>query len=161
MTNKINLGLGEEVRKKISTDLAALLADEYFLYLKTLNYHWNITGETFISLHELLEEQYEWLKDVVDSLAERIRSLGHIAPGTYKQFCETSHSTDGSGNLTAHTMMEDLVTSHEKVIHKLRDTLESMQGKRDFASEDLLTGILGEHEKKCWMLRSHLQKKPE
>lgn len=158
--SKINLGLGEEVRKQISHDLAALLADEYFLYLKTLNYHWNITGETFISLHELLEEQYEWLKDTVDSLAERIRSLGYIAPGSYKQFCESSHDTGNDGNLTAEKMLEDLVLTHEKVINKIRDALEGMEGKRDFATEDLLTGILGEHEKKTWMLRSHLQKKP-
>lgn len=160
MSNQINLGLGESVRQQISTDLASLLADEYFLYLKTLNYHWNITGETFISLHELLEEHYEWLKETVDSLAERIRSLGHIAPGSYKQFCAATSEQETDGNLTAEKMLADLVKSHEVVINKIRDALEKMGGKRDFATEDLLTTILGEHEKKTWMLRSHLQKKP-
>lgn len=160
MNGKINLGLSEDIRKKISTELASLLADEYFLYLKTLNYHWNITGEAFFSLHGLLEEHYEWLKDTVDSIAERIRALGYIAPGSYKQFAANTHSSESDGNLTAHAMLEDLVVSHEAVINKIRDALEGMEGSRDFATQDLLTRILGEHEQKTWMVRSNLLKKP-
>ncbi len=161
MTKPINLGLGAKIREEVSKYLAALLADEYFLYLKTLNYHWNITGETFISLHELLEEHYEWLKDTVDAVAERIRALGHIAPGSYRQFCSASQKDDSAEGLTAKKMLEDLVESHEATIRNIRDALDKMSDSKDFATEDMLVKILGEHEQKNWMLRSHLMSKPE
>lgn len=159
---KMNIGLTEEIRKAVSEHLCKLLADEYFLYLKTLNFHWNITGESFIALHELLEKHYEWLKGTVDDVAERIRALGYQAPGTYREYVknvELAH--EPSKDLTALEMIAELVDTHEALIRTIRGILDEIQGQRDYATEDLLIKLLGSHEMKTWMLRSHLLSRPQ
>ena len=161
MSTATNVGLQEPASKKISEKLCELLADEYFLYLKTLNFHWNITGESFISLHELLESHYESLKDNVDDIAERIRALGYVAPGTYKKYSSHAHIPEGEENQSAQAMLQELVSSHEAVIKQIRLFINDIQGLMDFVTEDMLTDILGGHEKNAWMLRSHLMKRPE
>lgn len=150
----MNIGLDKQVREDVVNSLRAVLTEEYQLYQKTLSYHWNIQSFNFIELHELLEKHYLWLKDAIDDVAERIRALGFTAHGTNVNSGEAYGDPLQSGD--AKSMLESLVTSHEKVICHLRDTLDSLDGKRDYVTEDLLTQFLSEHEKMTWMLRSHL-----
>lgn len=159
----INLGLGEEARKAVSEQLGHLLAREYFLYLKTLNFHWNITGQSFIGLHDLLEKHYEWLKIAVDDIAERIRTIGYKAPGSYQEYLreKTFELPEDSGNKTANIMLVELVEAHETIIRDIRTSLIHIENLRDYASEDLLIQWLKVHEKTAWMLRSHLLYTPE
>jgi starvation-inducible DNA-binding protein len=157
-----NTGIDTSNGKVISHDLAILLAEEYFLYLKTLNFHWNITGENFIALHQLLEKQYDWLRVVIDDLAERIRALGHIAPGTYKDYAaQASAVQEGQAEQSGLSMIKALVNSHEAVIRKMRDAITKLKSSKDYASEDMLIKILGQHEKQAWILRSHIMRQPQ
>jgi starvation-inducible DNA-binding protein len=157
----MDIGLNETVRKDVSEVLGRLLANEYFLYLKTLNYHWNVTGENFISLHQLLESQYEWLIETVDEIAERIRTLGFVTPATYKEFSKKELIIkENEGNQTSKEMLTDLVKSHEALIRELRNDIKKMDGTEDYGTEDMMIQWLEGHEKRVWMLRSHLQQKP-
>jgi len=157
----MDIGLNETVRKEVSEVLGRLLANEYFLYLKTLNYHWNVTGENFISLHQLLESQYEWLIETVDEIAERIRTLGFVTPATYKEFSKKELIIkETEGNQTSKEMLTDLVKSHEALIRELRNDIKKMDGTEDYGTEDMMITWLEGHEKRVWMLRSHLQQKP-
>jgi starvation-inducible DNA-binding protein len=142
--------------EKVCEALVNILSDEYMLFQQTLNFHWNIEGANFIATHEMLESQYEWLKENVDSIAERIRTLGYTAPARYKTYMKTSSVTEGSEQADNRTMIATLCESHSEVINQLRDTIKSIKDYYDFATEDLLIKLLGEHEKALWMLRSHL-----
>lgn len=161
----INLGLNEDTRKMVSEYLGHLLANEYFLYLETLNFHWNITGQSFIGLHTLLEQHYEWLKQAIDEIAERIRTIGYKAPGTYKDYVHQRslgrEQQDDAENKTANIMLMELVEAHEAMIRDLRQTLTRLEGLHDYATEDMLIQWLKVHEKNTWMLRSHLLYTPE
>lgn len=156
MTMSINIGLNQEICHANSDVLCSILANEYFLYQKTLSFHWNVTGESFIGLHKLLEEHYEWLKETIDSIAERIRALGFIAPGSYKKYDREASLSEANENQTAREMLHELVFSHAEIIRQIRESISNMQGKQDYATEELLTKILQSHEKITWMLRSHL-----
>lgn len=160
MKRPINIGLTEETHKMVSEKLIILLSNEYLLYVKTLNFHWNITGKSFIALHQLMEAHYEWLKVTVDNVAERIRALGFITPVHYKKYHPNALMDEGNEEQSAEQMLVDLVTSHEKVIQLIRNTIKEIENHQDYASEDLLIKILGKHEKNLWMLRSHLQTNP-
>ena len=157
----INIGLDQKVRKMISDHLGQLLAEEYFLYLKTLNFHWNITGDNFISLHQLLESHYEWLSETIDEIAERIRALGFVTPATNKELSSNvSMIKESSGNQTAKTMLGDLLESHEILINLLRKDIKVLGDTEDYGTQDLMIQWLTGHEKRAWMLRSHLQQQP-
>lgn len=160
MPLSVDIGLTQDTCQEISDMLCRILANEYFLYQKTLSFHWNITGETFISLHELLEDHYEWLKETIDILAERIRALGFIAPGSYKKYSKEATLHEAIENLTAQQMLKELVASHTEVICQIRDTITHLADKKDYATEDILIQVLKEHEKNTWMLRSHLLEEP-
>lgn len=153
----INIGISEEHRKEIADELSKVLADSYILYLKTHNYHWNVTGELFHSLHEQFEEQYTELADAIDKIAERIRALGRRAPGTFKEFNELTSIQEDQEEPEALEMVRRLALGNEKLLRTARKALEPAKRAEDEATIDLLTQRLHVHSKTAWMLRSHLE----
>lgn len=157
MNKAINIGIDEKTREEIGEGLSRLLADTYSLYLQTHNFHWNVTGPFFQQLHLLFEEHYTELATAVDDIAERIRALGVLAPGTYQEFAELSSIKEVKGDISAEEMLERLVDSHETVVRVARKVLETAQKADDESSASLVGDRLVVHEKTAWMLRSHLQ----
>ncbi len=144
-------------RQEVVEQLEKLLASSYTLYLKTHNYHWNVTGPMFTTLHNLFETQYTELALAVDELAERIRSLGARAPGSYSEFARLSGVAEDTGSPPAREMIENLVADQQAVVDIARDLVEAAEGIPDQATADLATRRLDVHEKNAWMLRSHLE----
>ncbi|CAB3777081.1 Dps family protein [Pararobbsia alpina] len=155
-TQPINIGISDKDRKKIADGLSRLLADTYTLYLKTHNFHWNVTGPMFNTLHLMFEGQYNELALAVDSIAERIRALGFPAPGTYKEFAKLSSIPEADGVPSAEEMIRQLVQGHEAVTCTARATFPETDAAADEPSADLLTQRMQIHEKTAWMLRSLL-----
>ena len=153
---KIDIGIEEEDRKTLAGELSRLLADTYTLYLKTHNFHWNVTGPMFQTLHLMFEQQYTELAIAVDTLAERIRSLGHPAPGSYAAFTRLATVTDTDTVPKATQMIELLVEGHEAVVRTARRVLQAAEKAGDQATADVVTQRLQIHEKTAWMLRSLL-----
>lgn len=154
---QVNIGISEDNRKAIADELSRVLADSYMLYLKTHNYHWNVTGELFHSLHEQFEEQYTELADAIDEIAERIRALGYRAPGTFKEFNELTSINEEEEEPEAMEMVRRLALGNEQVLRTAREALEPAKKAEDEATIDLLTQRLHTHAKTAWMLRSHLE----
>jgi len=154
---EINIGISETNRQKIADELSKVLADSYMLYLKTHNFHWNVTGEHFHSLHEQFEEQYTELADAVDEIAERIRALGHKAPGTFKEFHQLTSIEEDTEKPEAMEMVRRLAVANEQVLRTARKALDPAKDADDEATIDLLTQRLHVHSKTAWMLRSHLE----
>ncbi|GAB4521544.1 MAG: non-specific DNA-binding protein DpsA [Parvularculaceae bacterium] len=153
----IDIGIDADDRMKVAGELKRVLADTYTLYLKTHNYHWNVTGPMFQTLHVLFEEQYNEMWIAVDELAERIRALGASAPGSYRQFAELTTVEDAEADVPdAETMIRNLVRGHEAVVKSARAALDVADDADDAATEDLLTQRIQIHEKTAWMLRSLL-----
>lgn len=152
----INIGITETDRQAIATGLSHLLADTYTLYLKTHNFHWNVTGPMFQTLHLLFETQYTELALAVDLIAERIRSLGFPAPGTYQEFAELSSIPEATGVPTAEEMIRLLVEGQEAVVRTARSIFPIVDQAHDEPTADLLTQRMQVHEKNAWMLRSLL-----
>lgn len=153
----MNIGITPEHRAEIAQGLKHLLADSYTLYLLTHNFHWNVTGPQFRELHLLFEEHYTELAVAVDDIAERIRTLGVNAPGTYRQFAELSSIAEVDGVPTAQDMVEILTASHEQVVRTCRDVLEKAQAGNDESSVALISDRMRIHEKTAWMLRAMRQ----
>jgi starvation-inducible DNA-binding protein len=156
MSQPIDIGIPEDTRVEIAEGLERVLADTYTLYLKTHNYHWNVTGPLFNTLHLMFETQYNELWLAVDLIAERIRSLGSFAPGTYGQFAELTSISEADGVPTAEDMIRDLVVGHETVVKTARAVFPTADAAHDEPTTDLLTQRMQEHEKTAWMLRSML-----
>jgi len=154
---EINIGISEGHRKDIADALSKVLADSYMLYLKTHNYHWNVTGELFHSLHEQFEQQYTELADAIDEIAERIRALGYRAPGTFEEFHELTSISEEQEEPEALEMVRKLALGNEQVLRTARQALEPAKEAEDEATVDLLTQRLHVHSKTAWMLRSHLE----
>lgn len=154
---EINIGIDEQNRKAIAKALSKVLADSYMLYLKTHNYHWNVKGELFHSLHEQFEEQYTELADAIDEIAERIRALGEKAPGTFKEFNELTSIDEDTEEPEALEMVRRLALGNEQVLRTARQALQPANEAEDEATVDLLTRRLDVHSKTAWMLRSHLE----
>jgi starvation-inducible DNA-binding protein len=152
----INTGLKQENRSEIVEGLSKLLADSYTLYLKTHNYHWNVTGPMFTTLHELFEEHYLELAVAVDVIAERIRALGEFAPGSYQAFSKLTEIKEETEVPEAKQMIKNLLDSHETIIRHARKVITSDAIEGDEVSADLLTQRMEFHEKTAWMLRSLL-----
>jgi starvation-inducible DNA-binding protein len=150
----IDIGIEEKDRKAIAGGLARLLADSYTLYLKTHNFHWNVTGPMFNTLHLMFEQQYTELALAVDLIAERIRALGEPAPGSYAQFGKLSSVPEETGVPQADDMVRQLVEAQETVIRTARSAFPAADAAGDQATMDLLTQRLQVHEKTAWMLRS-------
>jgi starvation-inducible DNA-binding protein len=153
----IDIGISPKDRKKIADGLSRVMADTYTLYLKTHNYHWNVTGPMFQTLHLMFEVQYNELWLAVDLVAERIRSLGFPAPGTYQQFATLTSIEDEEGVPVATQMIRDLVKGHERVAKTAREVFPAADKVSDESTTDLLTQRLQIHEKTAWMLRSLLE----
>jgi len=154
---KIDIGISEDNRKKIADELSKLLADSYTLYLKSHNFHWNVTGPMFQTLHVMFEQQYTELSTAVDEVAERIRALGFPAPGSYAAFSKLSSITETDGVPEAKEMIKLLVEGHEAVARTARSVIGVAGEGSDSVSEDLATARLQIHEKTAWMLRSLLE----
>ncbi len=155
---KINIGMSEKDRAAIAHGLARLLADTYTLYLTTHNFHWNVTGPMFNTLHQMFMTQYMELWNAIDPIAERIRALGHPAPGSYSQFGELSSLPDAPHKPPkAMTMVSQLVAGHEAVARTARAVFPLAEEANDQPTADLLTQRLDIHEKTAWMLRSLLE----
>ena len=152
----IDIGIKTQDRKAIADGLSRLLADTYTLYLKTHNYHWNVTGPMFNTLHLMFEVEYNELWLAVDLIAERIRSLGSYAPGSGAEFGSLTSIEEVSGIPKAEEMIRDLVIGHETVARTARQLFPVVDGAADEPTADLLTQRLQEHEKTAWMLRSML-----
>jgi len=156
MSQPIDIGIPEDTRVEIAEGLGRVLADTYTLYLKTHNYHWNVTGPLFNTLHLMFETQYNELWLAVDLIAERIRSLGSFAPGSYSQFAELTSINEADGVPAAEDMIRDLVVGHETVVKTARAVFPIADVAHDEPTTDLLTQRMQEHEKTAWMLRSML-----
>ncbi len=155
---QINIGIDESDRKAIADGLTRLLADTYTLYLKTHNFHWNVTGPMFQTLHLMFEGQYNELALAVDLVAERIRTLGFPAPATYAEFAELSSIKEERGHQSAETMIKLLVQGQEAVIRTARSIFPLADKAADEPTADLLTQRMQTHEKTAWMLRTLLEK---
>src|ERR671917_729282 len=152
----IDIGINEKDRQEIAAGLSRLLADNFTLYLKTHNFHWNVTGPMFRTLHVMFEEQYNELWAANDVIAERIRSLGVFAPATFKEFSSLASIREEDGVPQAMQMVRQLVDGHETTARTARGVLETSENANDASTADLLTERLQVHEKTAWMLRSLL-----
>lgn len=153
---QINIGINEQDREAIATGLSRLLADSYTLYLKTHNYHWNVTGPMFNTLHLMFEGQYTELALAVDEIAERIRALGVYAPGSYSAFSSLTEIKEDDDVPAAEHMIANLVAAHETVARTARSIISIAGEASDEPTADLLTQRMQVHEKTAWMLRSML-----
>jgi len=158
MTRQVNIGIGEEDRVAISEGLSRLLADTYTLYLTSHNFHWNVTGPMFNSLHAMFMTQYTELWNAIDPIAERIRSLGQPAPGSYTQFAKLSSLPDAPATPPkAMDMVGILADGHEAAARTARALFPVVEAASDEPSADLLTQRIGVHEQSAWMLRALLE----
>ena len=157
-TRKIDIGISDKDRKAITDGLSRLLADTYTLYLKTHNFHWNVTGPMFQTLHLMFETQYNELALAVDLIAERIRALGYPAPGTYADYVKLSSIKEATGVPKAEKMIGLLVEGQEAVARTARSIFPIVDKAGDEPTADLLTQRMQLHEKNAWMLRSLLDK---
>ena len=153
---ELNIGISPEDRAKIAEGLAQLLADSYTLYLKTHNYHWNVEGPLFNTLHLMFEQHYNELATAVDEIAERIRALGVKAPGSYAAFGQRTTIAEGTGEESAEDMIRELVKGQEAVARTAREAFAAAEAANDEPTADLLTQRMQIHEKNAWMLRSML-----
>ncbi|MES2456441.1 MAG: DNA starvation/stationary phase protection protein [Bacteroidota bacterium] len=156
---KTNIGITEKNTDAVAVELAKLLADEFILYTKTRNAHWNVTGDNFHANHIFFEAQYKQLDELIDSVAERMRKIGHYAPATMKSYLELTHlaeyserTNDGLG------FMKDLLADHESIIAFLRGNIVPFAEKyNDYGSSDFITGLMETHEEMAWMIRSYFR----
>ena len=155
---KIDIGIDAKQREKIASGLSRLLADTYTLYLKTHNFHWNVTGPMFSTLHLMFETQYNELALAVDLIAERIRALGVQAPGSYREFGKLTSIAESDGTPDAQQMIRQLVEGQEAVVRTARSVFPDADAAHDEPTADLLTQRMQIHEKNAWMLRSLLEK---
>jgi len=154
---EVNIGINKDDRKAIAEGLAKVLADSYMLYLKTHNYHWNVTGKLFHPLHAMFEEQYTELAEAIDEIAERIRALGFRAPGSFREFSEITSIQEDTDQPDAIEMIRRSAEANEAILRTAREALDPCQDADDEATIDLLTHRLKVHSKTAWMLRSHLE----
>jgi starvation-inducible DNA-binding protein len=154
---KVNIGIIDKNRQSVATALTQLLADEHVLYNKTRNYHWNVTGPSFMELHKLYESQYDELAEMIDSVAERIRSIGHYAEGRLKELLKISVLDEPVTPVDQAKQIDNLLTDHEIIIQRLRKEIDQFTDKfKDAGSADFITGLMQQHEKMAWMLRAYL-----
>ena len=154
----LDTGISAKDRAKIAAGLSKLLADNFTLYLKTHNFHWNVTGPMFNTLHLMFETQYNELWIALDAIAERIRSLGHPAPATSAEFAKLTSIAETGGQPSAEEMIRLLVEGNEAVVRTARKVFPAVEAANDEPTADLLTQRMQIHEKNAWMLRSMLER---
>ena len=154
----VDIGVEKKKRAMVAESLSGFLASTYTLYMKTLNYHWNVTGKEFSSLHSLFESQYEDLHEAGDAIAERIRALGHFAPGTFQQFIELS-TVDEDDSLPDNSdeMIANLLEDNEACSKHAREVLEAADEAGDEVTVDMMVARMSTHDEAAWMLRATLQ----
>lgn len=154
-----NIGITDSNRQAVANELTKILADEYVLYTKTRNAHWNVEGADFYDKHKFFETQFEQLDDFIDSIAERIRSLGHYAPATLKSFLSLTHLTETTrSENNSNGFITELLADHESIIIRLRENINRFANDFvDLGTSDFITGLMEDHEKMAWFLRSHLK----
>jgi starvation-inducible DNA-binding protein len=154
-----NIGIKPENLTAVAHILNGLLADEFLLYTKTRNAHWNVEGPDFHDKHKFFEGQYEALDEIMDSVAERIRKLGHYAPGTLKDFLQLTHLTEQSREKNDSLgFIKELLADHEAIIVAMRENIDRFANEyKDAGTSDFITGLMEEHETMAWMLRSHFR----
>jgi starvation-inducible DNA-binding protein len=156
--DKVNIGLSPKARQKVVGVLSGVISDQYVLYTKTRNYHWNVTGEDFAQYHKLFEKQYSAIDEDIDEVAERIRALGAKTPATLSEFLKSTTLREHPGKFpSAKVMIANLLADHETVIRNLRKGIEICDDVDDDGTEDFLTQLLEKHEKTAWMLRATLE----
>ncbi|HVA98840.1 MAG TPA: DNA starvation/stationary phase protection protein [Bacteroidia bacterium] len=155
---KTAIGITDNNRQAVNTELAKILADETVLYIKTKNAHWNIEGADFYDKHKFFEAQFTQLDEIIDSVAERIRSIGHYAPATLKSYLSLTHLTETTSEKNdSRGFIKELLADHESIIIILREHIKSFTNDfHDLGSSDFITGLMETHEKAAWFLRSHL-----
>ena len=156
---KTNIGINEADRKAVSDQLAKLLADEFILYTKTRNAHWNIEGPDFHAMHIFFEQQYNELDEIMDSVAERIRKIGHYAPATLTQLLQLTHLTEKLDHKNDSLgFIKELLEDHESIIEFIRGNINAFANDyNDAGTSDFITGLMETHEGMAWMLRSHFR----
>jgi starvation-inducible DNA-binding protein len=155
---EIKIGMKPENSTRVATELNKILADEFLVYVKTRNAHWNVEGADFYSKHKFFEDQYEQLDEIIDNVAERVRAIGHYPVATMKSFLAITHLTedireknDGLG------FIKELINNHESIIMNLRGNINRFAAEfQDLGSSDFITGLMEDHEKMVWMLRAHI-----
>jgi len=153
------IGITSENLSAVAHELGKVLADEFVLYTKTRNAHWNIEGPNFHSMHLFFESQYQQLEEMIDEVAERMRMLGHYAPGSLAKFLELTHLTEMTRDKNDSTgFIKQLLADHESIIIHLRENVNHFANDlHDSSTSDFITGFIEEHEKMAWMLRAHLK----
>ena len=153
------IGIKQKLLAKVAFDLSKLLADEFLLYTKTRNAHWNVEGPDFHSAHIFFESQYEFLDEAMDDVAERIRAIGHYAPATLHEFLKLTKLSEQSRKTNdSAAFIQELLADHESIIIRLRECINIFAADyQDAGSSDFVTGLLEKHEKMAWMLRAHLK----
>ena len=153
------IGIKPDNLSSVAHSLSKVLADEFLLYTKTLNAHWNVEGEDFHSKHLFFESQYKQLSEIIDEVAERIRSIGHYTPATLKQFLELTQFTEAPKEKNdGEEFIKELLEDHQSLIIELRKNINLFADDlKDAGSSDFLTGLMEEHEKMAWMLRAHFR----
>ena len=156
---KTNIGISEANIKIVAEQLGKLLADEFVLYTKTLNAHWNLEGPDFHSVHLYFEELYGQAQELIDDVAERIRQLGHYAPATLKDFIKLTHLTETlKGGNNSLDLIKNLLGDHESIIEFIRGNVKEFdEAHKDAGTSDFVTSLMEKHEKTAWMLRAHLK----
>lgn len=156
---KTEIGISENNRQSVAFELAKLLADETVLYTKTKNAHWNIEGADFCDKHKFFETQFEQLDGMIDSVAERIRYIGHYAPASIQSYLKLTHLSEQTRERNdSHGFIEELLQDHESIIIFIRKQIHSFANDfLDIGSSDFITGLMQAHEKMAWFLRSHLK----
>ncbi len=153
------IGIKPKDLSAVTATLNKLLADENVLYIMTRNAHWNVEGADFHAMHLFFESQYKELAEMIDELAERIRTLGHYAVATLAKYLELTHLTEiTKENNTSLGYIKELLAAHESIIYSMRENIDSDENLKDSGTEDFVTGLLEKHEKMAWMLRAHLAK---
>ena len=154
---KANIGISKDHIQEVAENLNMLLADEFLLYTKTRNYHWNVEGMNFTGLHEFYEEQYTVLADVIDEIAERVRKIGHYSLGRLEDYLKITNLVEQQTTSHPEKQLKQLLDDHETIIRELRELIPAFDEKyKDTGSADYLTGLLQQHEEMAWMIRSHL-----
>lgn len=155
---KTHIGITETNRNVVAIKLSEILADENILYIKTKNAHWNIEGPDFYSMHTFFETQFTQLDGIIDSVAERMRSIGHYAPATMSSYLNLTHLTEKKKyNNNSQGFIKELLADHEAIIIKLRENIHPFANKfNDLGTSGFITGLMETHEKMAWFLRAHL-----
>jgi starvation-inducible DNA-binding protein len=155
---KPNIEISDNNLKEVATLLNTLLADEFVLYTKTRNAHWNIQSKSFLEMHKLFEEQYHTLEDIIDEVAERVRTLGHFAVASLKDYIKLTHLTEDDDDYsTQDAAIKTLLLGNEVIIRIIRNDIAPIADKyKDLGTADFVTGIIKQHEKMAWMLRAYL-----